>query len=314
MNIFVIHKSNDKDSVTALTNRIEDKVKSANFLILSDGNDNWKKEARQKIKMSDCVLVALGEKTHESENVDFEINLARKYNKRIFLIRLNDKDYELNESLFFVDKFMEVKYHKKYKPNRRPLFKEITEDNFIRLTTEGFDFDLQEEIKKTNDPKRIEELIEQYKIYLNTSENVITRRQNVSTFYLGINTALISLLATVSGILFGMEKITNKLLIISIIVFSVSVLGIVLCLNWYYLIGSYGKLNSAKMKVISELEKLLPANIYDTEWRVMNEKVGYAKYRPFTNIEKKVPITFLLLYGVIITLSVIAFLVSFQLK
>lgn len=46
----------------------------------------------------------------------------------------------------------------------------------------------------------------------------------------------------------------------------------------------------------------------------MNEKVGYAKYRPFTNIEKKVPITFLLLYGVIITLSVIAFLVSFQLK
>ena len=50
MNIFVIHKSNDKDSVTALTNRINDKVKSANFLILSDGNNNWKKEARQENK------------------------------------------------------------------------------------------------------------------------------------------------------------------------------------------------------------------------------------------------------------------------
>ncbi|MFA7436559.1 MAG: hypothetical protein WC006_09375 [Bacilli bacterium] len=59
---------------------------------------------------------------------------------------------------------MEVKYHKNFDTNRRPLFKEITAEDFIMLTREGFDFDLQHEINKTKDPKRIEELIEQYKI------------------------------------------------------------------------------------------------------------------------------------------------------
>jgi hypothetical protein len=311
MNIFVIHKSNDQNIVTALIERIKSKVESANFLILTDGNDNWKKEAKIKIKTADCVLVALGEHTCESKNVDYEINLAKKYGKRIFLIRLSDKQqHKLNDSLFFNDKFMEVKYHKHFLPNKRPLFKEINEDDFVKLTTDGFDFDLQEEINKTKEPKRIEELIEQYKFYLETSENVVNRRQNASSFYIAINTALISLLTTVTGILVGLAGINNKLMVISVVVFSIAILGLVLCSNWYYLIDSYGKLNSAKMKVISALEKLLPANIYDTEWRVMNEKVGNTRYRPFTNIEKKVPLTFLMLYGIITVLSIAAFVIS----
>lgn len=204
---------------------------------------------------------------------------------------------------------MEVKYHREYLPNKRPLFKEINKNVFISLITEGFDFDLQEEIKKTNEPKRVDELMEQYKIYLSTSENVITRRQSVSSFYLGINTALLSLIATIGGILFGIENISNKMVIIATISFLISILGIILSINWYNIIGSYGKLNSAKMKVISNLEKLLPANIYDTEWRVMNEKVGYTKYSPFTNIERRVPITFLVLYVIIIILSLLGFII-----
>lgn len=311
MNIFVIHKSDDQNEVIALTKRIKKKVKSTNFLILTDGNDKWKKEAKDKIKIADCILVVVGEHTHKSQYVDYEINLAKKYRKKIFVIRLDNKDYIINKTLFLNDKFMEVKYHKNFDTNRRPLFKEITAEDFIMLTREGFDFDLQHEINKTKDPKRIEELIEQYKIYLATSEDVITRRQNASSFYIGTNTAIIGVLTTVAGLILGLENISNKLMIISIIAVSSAILGIIICSNWYLLLDSYGKLNSAKMKVISTLEKDLPANIYDTEWRVMNEKIGNTKYRSFTNIEKRVPLTFLLLYCIVIILSIVALSLSF---
>ena len=36
----------------------------------------------------------------------------------------------------------------------------------------------------------------------------------------------------------------------------------------------------------------MPANIYDTEWRVMSSKIGGKEYHSFTNIEKTVPIVF----------------------
>jgi len=310
MNVFVVHKSNDLKAVEKLIERLSKKVVNTNFLILIEGNKNWKAEAKEKIKCSDCILVALGEHTHESKFIDYEIELSKKLNKKIFLIRLNDKQDIINKSLFLKDKFMEVKYHRNFEGHNRPLFKEIKEEDFIKIVSDGFDFDLQAELNKTKDPKRVEELIEQYKVYLATSEDVVTRRQNASSFYIGINTVLMGVMTTITSLFLGLSALTNKAMLIAIITLFTSLLGIVLCTNWFYLIDSYGKLNSAKMKVISTLEKELPANIYDTEWRVMNEKVGNTKYRSFTSIEKRVPLTFFVLYFSILLVSIIILVIT----
>ena len=136
-----------------------------------------------------------------------------------------------------------------------------------------------------------------------------TRRIVTSNFYTTLNTTMLTILATAAGLLFSLSGI-NGMLATAVGMFSVSIMGILLNLNWLSLLESYGRLNSAKMKVISEIEKNLPANIYDTEWRVMSEKLCGGKYISFTAIEKRLPICFVVLYGLLICLSMALFVIS----
>ena len=78
--------------------------------------------------------------------------------------------------------------------------------------------------------------------------------------------------------------------------YVISFVGIVLCINWNRIVFSYGQLNSAKMKVISAIEKKLPFNIYDVEWKVQTDKLGKRRYVSFTNIEKRIPLLFSIIY------------------
>ena len=82
-------------------------------------------------------------------------------------------------------------------------------------------------------------------------------------------------------------------------------LGLVLCYNWRRLVGSYGQLNAAKMKVISALEKNLPFNIYDIEWKVQTDRLGKHRYVSFTRIEKLIPFLFSVIYVIILIIAVV---------
>ena len=182
--------------------------------------------------------------------------------------------------------------------SKRPIFLEIGFDEFCKLNSDGYDFYIEDEIDKTDKPKRMEDLVAQYQTYVQTSEAIIERRQAISSFYVGVNTTIITAITTIISILVGIDMLSNKPLSIGIIMLVSSFLGIILNSNWYLQLESYGKLNSAKMKVISALEKHMPANIFDTEWRVMSSKIGGKKYRSFTNIEKTVPMTFSIIFVV----------------
>ena len=72
--------------------------------------------------------------------------------------------------------------------------------------------------------------------------------------------------------------------------------GIVLCIVWFYLIRSYRQLNTAKFKVIHEIEALMPLAPYDAEWEAVGRGENYAIYWPFTHVEKWVPLVFGALY------------------
>ena len=124
------------------------------------------------------------------------------------------------------------------------------------------------------------DLLEQYKLYVQSAENVSTRRVASNRFMLTINAALVALYGLQSAN-FGQGYWT---LLIPVIGVPVSVL-------WYLIIKSHADLNSIKFKVIHKLEEHLPAAVYKYEWQLAGEGKGKS-YRAVTRIERCIPIMF----------------------
>lgn len=298
MRIFVIHKGENFNDVVNLKKEIT-QIISADILILESDSSSksWKREAKYKIKACDFVLYVLGENTYKSKNVDYEIKYAIKKHKQILLYELNPTcNYIINKTLFSTDPFT---------GNDRPLFKKITLDSLTKILKHGYDFDIKETLENAIAFQNDSGLIEQYKVYLETSEEVLNRRQVVSNFYTSLNTSLLTIAATITGVIFGIDSIKNNYLVGCGIAIIISLIGIILCFNWNKLLDSYGNLNGAKIKVISQMEKNLYANIYDTEWKIMSEKLGPKNYVPFTKIEKRVPKIFISAYAFLVCFVII---------
>lgn len=138
------------------------------------------------------------------------------------------------------------------------------------------------------------DLLEQYKVYVQSAENVSARRVAANRFMLTINAALVALYGLQSAS-FGQGYWT---LLIPIIGVPVSVL-------WYLIIKSYADLNRIKFDVIHELEQHLPAAIYGYEWTLAEEGQGKT-YRAVTAIERCVPILFAVLHIVLSVMIILA--------
>ena len=72
--------------------------------------------------------------------------------------------------------------------------------------------------------------------------------------------------------------------------------GIAISYMWYRLIRSYRDLNSAKFKVIHQIEKKLPLSPFDAEWEAVGRGENSSLYLPFTHIEIGIPWVFLVLH------------------
>jgi hypothetical protein len=129
-------------------------------------------------------------------------------------------------------------------------------------------------------------LLEQYKIYLTSAENISNRRQTANAFFVTVNTAIISL---ISYLHLGVANSSRHYWVIAIV-------GIAISYMWYRLVHSYKDLNSAKFKVIHEIEKKLPISPYDAEWEAVGRGNNPKLYLPFTDIEIYVPWVFILLH------------------
>lgn len=304
MKIFVIHRGTDYPAIIEIKKAFDISISNNLLVLTSDAKcKNWFNEAKQKINLCDMVLYVLGRTTYESENVDKEIKYALKKKKQIILYKLYpQEDNTINDCLFKKDPFTNLD---------KKLFKEINElGDLERIFKIGYNFDIGDKLNDTKEPKREGDLIEQYKTYLATSEDLLTRRQNTSNFYTTLNTSIITILITIASVILGVSSISNNLLIVSIVTFFVSIIGVLLNINWLSLLESYGRLNSAKMQVITEMEKSLPANVYDTEWKIMSEKLYDRKYTSFTSIEKRLPFFFILMFSLFFVASISIFIIS----
>jgi hypothetical protein len=128
-------------------------------------------------------------------------------------------------------------------------------------------------------------LIEQYKVYVDTTNKVSDRRGSAHTLLLTVNTSLI----TVYGLV--LAKDMPLAAAHGPWTWLVPVAGLLVSLTWFLLIRSYRELNSAKFKVVNEVERRLPAQLFDLEWQYL-ERGETIRYTPLTHMEQYVPFAF----------------------
>jgi hypothetical protein len=144
-----------------------------------------------------------------------------------------------------------------------------------------------EALNRYSSPEKIQDhLLEQYKIYFESADRISSRRQSANSFFVTINTALIALTGYVC---LGSDAAHGPY-------WLVGLSGVILSYMWYRLIRSYRDLNTAKFKVIHEIESHLPISPFDAEWEAVGRGKNRKLYLPFTHIEIYVPWIFLILH------------------
>lgn len=287
MNIFVIHSGCDTDRVKETVRQLEELEPRVNVLVLKNGGVFWKIEAEQLLKKAQMVLFVVGNNSYKSKNIDWELKKAVKFNKLILCYKLEDSN-ELNRCLFGADRFSK---------KEALLAEKARTVNDIASRIRKYENGEYMVFNKSIEEIDRTELLEQYKIFLETSESLIARRQTVNSFYVSANTALITIMG-------GLIAVLDKTSFRAIMFILASVVGIILSGSWIRILNAYGVLNGSKMKVISMIEHELPAALYDTEWSVMSDKLNSKKYVSFTDSEKKAPKAFIVLYGLLIAIAI----------
>ncbi len=136
------------------------------------------------------------------------------------------------------------------------------------------------------------DLLEQYKLYVQSADNASGRRIASNRYLLTLNAALVAA--------YGFQSAFTEQVIF---VIPIAVAGIVLSALWFSIIKSFRDLNAIKFKIIHELETHLPAALYAYEWQLAQAGQGKS-YWPTTHIEKWMPILFLMLHVTALAMSI----------
>ena len=239
---------------------------------------NWKSIARKKIKECNFICYYFNGDAFlkRNKNIIWEYRTALRYNKKVI----------------FIDGNHDTPVDTLIKEENRTLLKKLFNESYDTTTFEmplnPFDKAQSTLISKSQwsaDNQVVHEsylnkeipssefysiLMEQYKLMVETSETLISRRQTTSNVYIGIISALLSLVGTSLAL--------PSKLATSIIFFVVGIITIVLSINWKIMLQNYNKNNEGKFAVINAIEKKLPANMFDSEYNYNKLKsiVSYA--------------------------------------
>jgi hypothetical protein len=141
------------------------------------------------------------------------------------------------------------------------------------------------------DKEALNQFFELYKMMVQSSEALVARRQQVNTFFLTMNGALLTAVALfLRG---GVEHVRLQAAGVAVL----AIAGFVLSIAWRSLLVSFGQLNTGKFAIINRMERSLSASIYAGEWKALKEGKDPRVYRTFTSREVWVPNSFLAVYG-----------------
>ncbi|MFB6563943.1 MULTISPECIES: hypothetical protein [unclassified Streptomyces] len=131
--------------------------------------------------------------------------------------------------------------------------------------------------------------LEQYKLYVEMADRVSARRSLTNTFFLTLNTAVL----TVIGSLWKERSADSPWpLVLPLLA------ALVQCAAWFLTVRSYRQLNAAKYTVIGALEERLPASPYwKAEWKALGEGRDASKYWQLHSLEQWIPAVFAAVYA-----------------
>ena len=141
-------------------------------------------------------------------------------------------------------------------------------------------------------------ILEQYKMFVEMADRVSTKRGQANRFYISL----------LSGIIIATSAIIEKKLFVdfsTLINFSTAILGLIICFVWRRTILSFRTLNTAKFKVIHEMESHLPFACYDKEWEYLT-KDKTNKYTQLTSSETYIPILLKLPFVALFIYSIVS--------
>jgi hypothetical protein len=281
--IFFSHKTCDAKHVCKLKERLVNRLPKFSFDDVSTAvpnSDEWKHVATSILKDCDMLVCIVGEETHSSEPIDWEIREAHRFNKPIIVAIMNAgfllppacKDLNIKSILW----------------NEKEVAEQIIEIFIPRALFFGHDWD--------SGVPQIETISLQYNLMVQSWEALIARRQQVNTIYIAANSAL---LAAIGLLISSSDKVGINW--IAVFVMIISLLGIAVCRNWQFTIISYGTLSKAKSDIVNAFESCMPAQMFAVEWRVLETKA----YRSTTEMDLKTAKFFDWLFLGLLIISVI---------
>lgn len=132
-----------------------------------------------------------------------------------------------------------------------------------------------------------------YKMMVGTSEALVSRRQDVNTFFLTAAGVLLTAMGWMVG--GGAAPLAKQLSLVLI-----GLTGAAFAWSWRSLLVSFGQLNRGKFRIINRIEQELKVAPFDAEWFALEEGRNPKVYRSFTSREVWVPTAFFLVYVALI--------------
>ena len=139
-------------------------------------------------------------------------------------------------------------------------------------------------------------LLEQYRIAVGSADNVSARREGSNKYYLSVNSILVGF-ALYNG---------DSANVSEWIVIGMAVFGLIVSVVWWFALADYRALNSAKFKLIHEMEADLPFAFFEREWKLLKNGKDFNTYKKLSRVERTLPAIFGLVYFVIIIVQLVS--------
>lgn len=297
MNIYVIYKFGDYSIVKRTVDEIKAAIGEGSSIFMFEPEytkKTWHLRALQKLKESQLVLLfdsLSGDETCVGKHISWELKKADKLGKRVVVL----KSYPQSQNRSW------YQYDYSEKDPRHSRFQTIPIEEAVNFMKKEYGWQMGDTLLHvaedgaplTDVEKQL--ILEQYRIMIDTSEKLMERRQETVNLYTTLCTTLIALI--------GASFAFGNLGICAIIFFLSGLVLIVLCRNWRLSLASYDLNNNGKFRVINLLEKSLPAEIFESEYRY-NKMNGI---RSFSSREKALPRIFTVLGIVLVAIACVLF-------
>lgn len=312
MKVYVVYKFDNESEVNRVINIItsevhQDKKNEEIYFFKFEKNDRSKKwHSLAKVKMKEANLVLFFDSIEDNKDklpkidkIKWELELADKLKKKVVVVKGNDSNY--SKRIYNYDYTEKVVNSYKYRVfNEKDVINYLISEANWNMNTCLIqkEEDVFKDLPNEDSKKYFEILMQQYKIMIETSEKLMERRLSTTNLY----TTLCSTLLT-----FSTASIAFKNLLLSGVIFLISgIIIFILCSNWKNLLVSYEMNNAGKYEVINSIEKKLPANMFDCEYRYNT----FNGIKSFSFREKRLPNIFKWV-GVIVAILGIAIAVLY---